>query len=96
MLFQLRELDGSCMPLSTTHETISNDLRASSRPTHAESHPSRERNAFQAHQLEPFQGLLRRLARYGDRAHIVIDERLRALVPIDSSVFNLVLARAVD
>jgi hypothetical protein len=28
--------------------------------------------------------------------HIVVDERLRALVPIDSSVFNLVLARRVD
>ena len=53
-------------------------------------------DAFQVHQLEPFQGLLRRLARYGDRVHIVVDERLRALVPIDSSVFNLVLARAVD
>jgi radical SAM superfamily enzyme YgiQ (UPF0313 family) len=53
-------------------------------------------DAFQAHQLEPFQGLLRRLARYGDRVHIVVDERLRALVPIDSSVFNLVLARSAD
>ena len=53
-------------------------------------------DAFHAHQLDPFQGLLRRLARYGDRVHIVIDERLRALVPIDSSVFNLVLARAPD
>jgi len=28
--------------------------------------------------------------------HIVVDERLRALVLIDSSVFNLVLARRVD
>jgi hypothetical protein len=28
--------------------------------------------------------------------HIVVDERLRALVHIDSSVFNLVLARCVD
>jgi radical SAM superfamily enzyme YgiQ (UPF0313 family) len=53
-------------------------------------------DAFQAHQLDHFQGLLRRLARYGDRVHIVVDERLRALVPIDSSVFNLVLARSVD
>jgi uncharacterized protein DUF4070 len=51
-------------------------------------------NTFQGSQLEPFQRLLRRLARYGDRVHIVIDERLRALVPIDSSVFNLVLARS--
>ena len=53
-------------------------------------------DAFQAHQLAPFQDLLRRLARYGDRVHIVVDERLRALVPIDSSVFNLVLARRAD
>ncbi len=53
-------------------------------------------DAFQAHQLAPFQELLRRLARYGDRVHIVVDERLRALVPIDSSVFNLVLARNAD
>jgi radical SAM superfamily enzyme YgiQ (UPF0313 family) len=52
--------------------------------------------AFQAHQLDHFQGLLRRLARYGDRVHIVVDERLRALVPIDSSVFNLVLAPRAD
>ncbi len=52
--------------------------------------------AFQAHQLDHFQGLLRRLARYGDRVHIIVDERLRALVPIDSSVFNLVLARRAD
>jgi len=52
--------------------------------------------AFQAQQLDHFQGLLRRLARYGDRVHIIVDERLRALVPIDSSVFNLVLARRAD
>jgi radical SAM superfamily enzyme YgiQ (UPF0313 family) len=44
-------------------------------------------------QLAPLQALLRKLARYGDRVSIVMDERLRALVPIDSSVFNLVLAR---
>jgi hypothetical protein len=35
--------------------------------------------------------LLKRLARYGDRVSIVLDERLRTLLPIDSSVFNLVL-----
>ena len=52
--------------------------------------------AFQAHQLGDLQGLLGRLARFGDRVHIVVDERLRALVPIDSSVFNLVLARRAD
>jgi radical SAM superfamily enzyme YgiQ (UPF0313 family) len=53
-------------------------------------------DALQAYQFDHFQGLLRRLARYGDRVHIVVDERLRALVLIDSSVFNLVLARRVD
>ena len=53
-------------------------------------------DALQTHQFDHFQGLLRRLARYGDRVHIVVDERLRALVPIDSSVFNLVFARRVD
>jgi hypothetical protein len=42
------------------------------------------------------QDLLRRLARYGDRVSIVVDDRLRTLVPIDSSVFNLVLARQAD
>ena len=52
--------------------------------------------AFQAHQLSHLQGLLGRLARYGDRVHIIVDERLRALVPIDSSVFNLVLARRAE
>jgi hypothetical protein len=43
-------------------------------------------------QLEPLQRLLARLARHGDRVSIVIDEKLRALIPIDSSVFHLVLA----
>jgi radical SAM superfamily enzyme YgiQ (UPF0313 family) len=35
--------------------------------------------------------LLRRLRRYGDRVSIVLDERLRSAVSIDSSVFRLVL-----
>jgi radical SAM superfamily enzyme YgiQ (UPF0313 family) len=35
--------------------------------------------------------LLTRLARYGDRVFIVADERVRQLVPIDWSRFNLVL-----
>ena len=34
---------------------------------------------------------LRRLARYGDRVFIVADERVRCLVPIDWSRFNLIL-----
>jgi hypothetical protein len=44
--------------------------------------------------LALLQDLLRRLARYGDRISIIVDERLRGLVSIDSSVFNLVLARS--
>ncbi len=50
--------------------------------------------AFHAPHLADLQRLLKRLARYGDRVSIVLDERLRHLVPIDSSVFNLVLAGA--
>jgi radical SAM superfamily enzyme YgiQ (UPF0313 family) len=49
---------------------------------------------FHAPHLADLQRLLNRLARYGDRVSIVLDERLRHLVPIDSSVFNLVLAGA--
>ena len=37
------------------------------------------------------QRLLARLARHGDRVSVVLHEKLFALVPIDSSVFNLVL-----
>jgi hypothetical protein len=47
--------------------------------------------AFQPHLWQPFHRLLRRLARYGDRVSIHVDEKLRALVPIDSSIFHLVL-----
>jgi len=49
-------------------------------------------DAFEVRELRPFQKLLRRLSRYGDRVSIVIDERLRPLVPVDSSVFDVVLA----
>jgi hypothetical protein len=35
--------------------------------------------------------MLERLARYGDRVSITIDDKLRALLPIDSSIFNVVL-----
>jgi radical SAM superfamily enzyme YgiQ (UPF0313 family) len=49
--------------------------------------------SLHAPHLEELQRLLARLARHGDRVSIVLDERLRALVPIDSSVFNLVLMR---
>jgi radical SAM superfamily enzyme YgiQ (UPF0313 family) len=50
--------------------------------------------ALHAPHLALLQDLLRRLARYGDRISIIVDERLRGLVSIDSSVFNLVLARS--
>jgi radical SAM superfamily enzyme YgiQ (UPF0313 family) len=39
-----------------------------------------------------FQALLRRLARYGDRVSIVIDEKLRPMLCVDSSVFDVVLS----
>jgi hypothetical protein len=38
-----------------------------------------------------FQRFLGRLARYGDRISIVVDERLRGVLPIDSSIFHVVL-----
>jgi radical SAM superfamily enzyme YgiQ (UPF0313 family) len=37
--------------------------------------------------------LLKRLSQYGDRIHISVNEELRHLVEIDSSVFNLVLVK---
>lgn len=46
---------------------------------------------FHERERRHFERFLHRLARYGDRVSIVVDERLRAIVPIDSSVFNLVL-----
>ncbi len=48
-------------------------------------------SSFQPFNLEPLQRLLRRLARYGDRVSIVMDAKLRTMLPVDSSVFNLVL-----
>jgi hypothetical protein len=38
-----------------------------------------------------FQRFLKKLARYGDRISIVVDERLRGVLPIDSSIFHVVL-----
>jgi hypothetical protein len=38
-----------------------------------------------------FQRFLKRLARHGDRISIVVDERLRGVLPIDSSIFHVVL-----
>jgi radical SAM superfamily enzyme YgiQ (UPF0313 family) len=42
--------------------------------------------------LEDVRRLLDQLARYGDRVFIVVDEQWRPLIPVDSSVFHLVLA----
>jgi len=42
-------------------------------------------------ELPDLNRLLARLARYGDRVSIVLDERVRKLVRVDSSVFHLVL-----
>jgi hypothetical protein len=46
-------------------------------------------------QRRQVQALLDRLTRYGDRVSLVLDERARSLVRIDSSVFTLVLAPPV-
>jgi radical SAM superfamily enzyme YgiQ (UPF0313 family) len=43
-------------------------------------------------ELKHLHKLLSRLEQYGDRINIAVDEKLRDLVRIDSSVFNLVLA----
>jgi radical SAM superfamily enzyme YgiQ (UPF0313 family) len=42
-------------------------------------------------ELPYLNGLLARLSRYGDRVSIVLDEKVRKLVRVDSSVFHLVL-----
>jgi hypothetical protein len=44
-------------------------------------------------ELPDLDRMLSRLARHGDRISIVIDRKLRTLVHVDSSVFNLVLDR---
>jgi hypothetical protein len=46
---------------------------------------------LQSHQVAHLQRLLARLARHGDRVSVIVHEKLRALVAVDSSVFNLVL-----
>jgi hypothetical protein len=50
-------------------------------------------DALRVDQRRQLERLLRRLAPYGDRVSIWIDERVRPVVPIDSSVFHLLLAR---
>ncbi|MGE5242255.1 MAG: radical SAM protein, partial [Bacteroidota bacterium] len=48
---------------------------------------------LRADQRRQFEHLLRRLAPYGDRVSVWVDERVRPLVPVDSSVFHLLLSR---
>jgi len=48
---------------------------------------------FRAAERRHLDRMLRRLCRYGDRVSIVVHERLRGLVDIDSSRFHLVLAQ---
>jgi hypothetical protein len=50
--------------------------------------------ALAAGQREQFDRLLARLARYGDRVTIRINEPLRAVLAVDSSVFRVVLEGA--
>jgi hypothetical protein len=47
--------------------------------------------ALREHERPHLDRLLARLARHGDRIFIVVDERLRKIIRIDSSVFQLVL-----
>ncbi len=46
---------------------------------------------FHEPHIEHLNHMLRRLSRYGDRVYISVHEKLRGMVNIDSSVFNLVL-----
>jgi radical SAM superfamily enzyme YgiQ (UPF0313 family) len=48
--------------------------------------------ALREQELPHLDRLLARLARYGDRVSVVVSERMRGLVHIDSSVFRLVLS----
>ncbi len=47
--------------------------------------------ALREHERPHLDRLLARLARHGDRIFIVVDERLRKIIRIDSSVFHLML-----
>jgi hypothetical protein len=47
--------------------------------------------SLQAPHFEQIEQLLARLQKYGDRISVVVDENLHGLIPIDSSIFNLVL-----
>jgi radical SAM superfamily enzyme YgiQ (UPF0313 family) len=48
--------------------------------------------ALREQELPHLDRLLSRLARYGDRVSVVVSERMRSLVNVDSSVFRLVLS----
>jgi radical SAM superfamily enzyme YgiQ (UPF0313 family) len=48
---------------------------------------------FHEEQTQHLNQLLSRLSRYGDRIHITVHEKLRNMVDIDSSVFNLILEK---
>lgn len=48
-------------------------------------------DALQRNQLPDLDRLLKRLARYGDRISVTVDDKLKFLVAIDSSVFHLIL-----
>ncbi len=49
--------------------------------------------ALRADQQQPLEYLLKRLTPYGDRVSVWIDDRIRLIVPVDSSVFHLLLTR---
>lgn len=49
---------------------------------------------FNEQQIRYLNKMLRRLSRYGDRVSIAVNENIRHLIQIDSSVFNLVLVPA--
>ena len=46
---------------------------------------------LRAHEAVHVQRLLAKLARHGDRVSIVLSDKLRAMLPVDSSIFHLVL-----
>jgi len=50
-------------------------------------------DSHQTTKLKQIEHLLKRLARYGDRVFVVVDDNLWGRVTVDSSVFNLVMAR---
>jgi hypothetical protein len=46
---------------------------------------------FQEAEIKHLQKVLKRLSRYGDRINVMVCEKLRDSIDIDSSVFNVVL-----